>query len=153
VTRVYADMVADLFHYGHAEFLRRARELGDVLVVGIHSDATVESYKRAPLTTMDERVKVVEACRYVDEVIADAPLAVTKDWIEQHRIDLVVHGDDIDDRQIEAMYAVPARMGILRTVPYTAGISTSELLQRLERRLAEPGRGVKSKPAAADPAA
>jgi cytidyltransferase-like protein len=153
VTRVYADMVADLFHYGHAEFLRRARELGDVLVVGIHSDATVESYKRAPLTTMEERVKVVEACRYVDEVIPDAPLAVTSDWIERHRIDLVVHGDDLDDEQAEAMYTAPAAMGILRTVPYTAGISTSEILLRLEQRLGRPEPGVKSKPSAADPAA
>jgi cytidyltransferase-like protein len=153
VTRVYADMVADLFHYGHAEFLRRARELGDVLVVGIHSDEVVESYKRAPLTTMEERVKVVEACRYVDEVIADAPLAVTEEWIKQHRIDLVVHGDDIDDRQTDAMYAVPARMGILRTVPYTAGISTSEILRRLEQRLGASEPGVKSDSAAADSAA
>jgi cytidyltransferase-like protein len=133
---VYADMVADLFHYGHAEFLRRARELGDVLIVGIHSDATVESYKRAPLTTMPERVRVVEACRYVDEVIPDAPLAVTREWIERHRIDLVVHGDDLDAEEEASMYEVPAAMGILRTVPYTAGISTSEILRRLERLLA-----------------
>jgi glycerol-3-phosphate cytidylyltransferase len=146
-------MVADLFHYGHAEFLRRARELGDILVVGIHSDEVVESYKRAPLTTMEERVKVVEACRYVDEVIPDAPLAVTEDWIERHRIDLVVHGDDIDGRQTDAMYAVPARMGILRTVPYTTGISTSEIMRRIEQRLGAPEPGVKSQPSAADPTA
>jgi glycerol-3-phosphate cytidylyltransferase len=134
VTRVYADMVADLFHYGHVEFLRRARELGDELVVGIHSDATVESYKRAPVMTMPERVRVVEACRYVDEVVPDAPLEVSEDWIERHRIDLVVHGDDLDPEQEAAMYAVPASMGILRTVPYTEGISTSDLLARLRAR-------------------
>jgi cytidyltransferase-like protein len=138
VTRVYVDMVADLFHYGHAEFLRRARELGDELVVGIHSDATAESYKRAPMMTMPERVQVVEACRYVDEVVPDAPLEVTRDWIERHRIDLVVHGDDLDHEQEAAMYAVPASMGILRTVPYTPGISTSELLGRLRTRLEAP---------------
>jgi glycerol-3-phosphate cytidylyltransferase len=153
VTRVYADMVADLFHHGHAEFLRQARALGDVLVVGIHSDEVVESYKRAPLMTMDERIRVVEACRYVDEVIPDAPLAVTKDWIERHRLDLVVHGDDIDGEETARMYETPAAMGILRTVPYTAGISTSELLRRLAQRLGQPESGVKSKPSAADPAA
>jgi cytidyltransferase-like protein len=132
VTRVYADMVADLFHYGHVEFLRRARDLGDVLVVGIHSDATVESYKRAPLTTMQERVRVVEGCRYVDEVISDAPLAVTEEWIGRHRIDLVAHGDDLSEEEADLMYAIPAAMGILRTVPYTKGISTSEILRRLD---------------------
>lgn len=136
MTRVYADMVADLFHYGHAEFLRQARELGDTVVVGIHSDADVKSYKRAPIMSMLERVRVVEACRYVDEVIPDAPVAVTREWIERHRIDLVVHGDDIDrEQRLADMYAVPTAMGILRTVPYTAGISTTELLARLRAQL------------------
>ena len=78
MTRVYADMVADLFHAGHVEFLRRARELGDELVVGIHSDETVAGYKRAPVMTMAERVRVVAACRHVDEVVPDAPLSVTR---------------------------------------------------------------------------
>ena len=135
MTRVYADMVADLFHYGHVEFLRRAREVGDVLIVGIHSDETVGSYKRAPVMTMLERVRVVEACRYVDEVVPDAPLSVTREWIERHRIDVVVHGDDLDRDETTSMYEIPAAMGILRTVPYTAGISTSEILRRLDARL------------------
>jgi glycerol-3-phosphate cytidylyltransferase-like family protein len=112
----------------------------------------VESYKRAPLTTMQERVRVVEGCRHVDEVIPDAPLAVTGEWIERHRIDLVVHGDDLDDEETASMYEVPAAMGILRTVPYTAGISTSELLQRLERRLAKGGSDRQSRHAASGPA-
>lgn len=134
MTRVYADMVADLFHYGHAEFLRRAGELGDTLLVGIHSDATVESYKRRPVLSMHERIGVVEACRYVDKVIADAPLSIDEEWIDLHRIDLVVHGDDISEDDTERMYAVPAALGILRTIPYTAGISTSEILRRLRER-------------------
>ena len=56
MTRVYVDMAADLFHFGHVELLRRARELGDVLVVGIHSDETVARYKRSTVMTMEERV-------------------------------------------------------------------------------------------------
>lgn len=131
MTRVYADMVADLFHHGHVEFLRRARELGDELVVGIHSDEDVRSYKRPPVMTMEERVAVVRGCRYVDEVIPNAPLRVTRDWIERHGIDLVVHGDDFDRDRLRKMYAEPDDMGILRTVPYTPGISTSELRERL----------------------
>jgi cytidyltransferase-like protein len=137
VTRVYADMAADLFHYGHVEFLRRARELGDELVVGIHSDETVESYKRAPVMTMPERVRVVEACRHVDEVVPDAPLSITREWIDRHRIELVVHGDDLDREEASLMYEVPAAMGILRTVPYTSGISTTEIFRRLEQRASE----------------
>ena len=43
ITRVYVDMVADLFHYGHVNFLRQAKSHGDFLLVGVHSDETVES--------------------------------------------------------------------------------------------------------------
>jgi cytidyltransferase-like protein len=134
MTRVYVDMVGDLFHHGHVEFLRRARDLGDELVVGVHSDATAQAYKRLPVMTLPERVEVVESCRYVDQVIADAPLEVTADWVERHRIDLVVHGDDLDDAARTTMYRVPDEMGILRIVPYTQGISTSDILRRLDQR-------------------
>lgn len=136
MTRVYVDMVADLFHHGHAELLRRARALGDELVVGVHSDADVETYKRRPIMTLEERRRTVAACRYVDEVIPDAPLAVTSEWLERHRIDLVVHGDDFDQEQLTRYYAVPQRLGILRLVPATPGISTTRLLRRVEDRLA-----------------
>jgi cytidyltransferase-like protein len=140
MTRVYADMVADLFHYGHVDFLRRARALGDELVVGIHSDATVASYKSAPILSMDERARVVAGCRYVDEVVTDAPLEVGSTWLDRHEIDLVVHGDDFDHEQLMAMYREPYERGILRTLPYTAGISTTEILARLHALLsAEPG--------------
>ena len=46
---VYVDMVGDLFHYGHVEILRRAKEKGDKLIVGVHSDETVMEYKRKPI--------------------------------------------------------------------------------------------------------
>jgi len=55
MTRVYVDMVADLFHYGHVEFLKKARSLGDYLLVGIHADDAVASHKRSTILTMDER--------------------------------------------------------------------------------------------------
>ena len=51
MVRVYADMVADLFHHGHVLFLQRARSLGDYLIVGIHADDVVMSYKRRPILT------------------------------------------------------------------------------------------------------
>ncbi|MFI5036458.1 MAG: adenylyltransferase/cytidyltransferase family protein [Acidimicrobiales bacterium] len=137
MTRVYVDMVADLFHFGHVEFLHRARQCGDELVVGIHSDETVATYKRRPLMTMPERIAVVAGCRYVDEVVADAPLEVTREWLTELRIDLVVHGDDLDEATAQRMYAVPIAMGIYRTIPYTPGVSTSEVLERLRQRLAD----------------
>ena len=132
MTRVYADMVADLFHYGHVEFLRKARSLGDYLPAGICSDDSLVAYKRRPILTMEERAASVAGCRYVDEVLPDAPFRVTRDWIERHAIDVVVRGDDLSDEQTDYFYRVPIDIGIFRTVPYTRGISTSEIIRRCQ---------------------
>lgn len=138
--RVYVDMVADLFHYGHVELLRRARDLGDYLIVGVHNDDTVASYKRPPIMTMDERIRVVAACRYVDEALPDAPLILGADWLDQHRIDLVVHGDDFNEETLSSFYRVPIERGAFRVVPYTPTISTTSILARISDRVC-PGVG------------
>ena len=135
MTRVYVDMVADLFHYGHANFLRQAKQFGDHLIVGIHSDEVVKEYKRTPILTMRERVDTVSACRYVDEVISDAPLIVDSKWLNTHRIDLVVHGDDFSEHMKQLCYKVPINLGILRLVSYTSSISTTEIIERIERQI------------------
>ena len=135
MTRVYVDMVADLFHYGHANFLRQAKQFGDHLIVGIHSDEVVKEYKRTPILTMRERVDTVSSCRYVDEVISDAPLVVDLKWLNKHRIDLVVHGDDFSEHMKQLCYKVPIDLGILRLVSYTSRISTTEIIQRIERHI------------------
>ena len=128
--RVYADMVADLFHYGHMRFLKKARAIGDYLLVGIHADDVLVSYKRRPILTMEERVSSVAECRYVDEALPNAPLMVDRAWIEKYNIDLVVHGDDYSQEQQEYYYKVPIKMGIFRTVAYTQGIWTTVIIRR-----------------------
>ena len=137
MTRVYVDMVADLFHYGHANFLRQAKQFGDHLIVGIHSDEVVKEYKRTPILTMRERVDTVSSCRYVDEVISDAPLVVDLKWLNKHRIDLVVHGDDFSEHMKQLCYKVPIDLGILRLVSYTSMISTTEIIKRIEKHIIE----------------
>ena len=128
--RVYADMVADLFHFGHVEFLRKVSEQGDYVLVGIHADDVVEGYKRKTILTMQERMSCVAGCRYVNEVIPNAPLQVDSQWIQKHNIDLVVHGDDMSEEQLRHLYGTPMDMGIFRTVPYTKSISTTEIIRR-----------------------
>ena len=135
MTRVYVDMVADLFHYGHANFLRQAKQFGDHLIVGIHSDEVVKEYKRTPILNMKERVDTVSSCRYVDEVISDAPLVIDLKWLNTHRIDLVVHGDDFSEHMKQLCYKVPIDLGILRLVSYTTRISTTEIIERIEKHI------------------
>ena len=128
--RVYADMVADLFHYGHIEFLRQVSALGDYVLVGINADDVAETYKRRPVQTMEERIVSVTTCQYVDEVIPNAPWVFDPVWIEKYSIDLVVHADDYSDKQQRYFYKVPIEMGIFRTVVYTKSISTTEIIRR-----------------------
>ena len=71
---VYVDMCADLLHYGHTRFLEKAKKLGEKLVVGIHSDETIKSYKRIPVCIMKERIELVKSVKWIDEIIEDVLL-------------------------------------------------------------------------------
>ena len=93
-TTVYADIVGDLFHAGHVSLLRAARAMGDRLIVGVHDDEAVASYKRMPVLSMQERMAVAEGCRYCDVVLPHAPLIISEAFLRENEIDLVVHGDD-----------------------------------------------------------
>ena len=85
--------------------------------------------------TMKERIAVVASCRYVDEVIPDAPLIVDLEWIKKHNIHVVVHGDDFSEDLLQLCYKVPIEMGIFEKVPYTPGISTTDIIKRLKNTL------------------
>ena len=124
-------MTADLFHYGHVNFLKNASLIGDFLIVGIHSDKVVQGYKRSPIMTMEERIAVVSAIKYVDEVIPEAPLLIDEKWIKKYDIDMIVHGDDWEISKLQNIYKIPIEMGIFKTVPHTPSISTTDIIKRL----------------------
>lgn len=132
--RVYVDVVGDLFHSGHVAFFQQARAFGDYLIVGVLADDVVEGYKRTPILTLEERVKAIQACKLVDEVIVAPPLRLTEQMIHDYRIDYVVHGDDFNPALLDDQYGVSRRLGIFRTVPYTKGISTTEIIRRISER-------------------
>lgn len=132
--RVYVDMVGDLFHPGHVELLRQARSFGDWLIVGVLSDDVVAAYKRRPIMTLNERVAVIRACRYVDEVVPNAPDVVTAEFLEEHDISLVVHGDDVSDQAVETLYGDVVAAAKLRLVQREPGVSTTEIIRRVQDR-------------------
>ncbi len=158
----YADMVGDLFHGGHVNFLRQVRVLACEraadrdgvpleeadshvrLLVGLLGDDAAAAYKRRPIVPLAERVAVVGACRYVDLVVPDCPLIVDDPFIEQHELDLVVHGDDFEENEIAHYYGAAVRLGIFATVPYTSAdaagnpLSTTAIIARA-RSEQEPG--------------
>ena len=131
---IYCDMCADLFHWGHVNILRDAKNLGDKLIVGIHSDETIISYKRKPIMNMYERIKVVESCKYVDRVIPNAPLIITKDFLHKYGINLVIHAhDEKDNPKYNFMYKIPYELGIFKRINYTKGISTTDIIDRIKK--------------------
>jgi cytidyltransferase-like protein len=130
--RVYASMVADLFHYGHVEFLKQAHSLGATVIVGIIPDDVATSYKRAPILHQKERAQVIAGCKYVDEVIENAPLIVTGDFIKEYKIDFVVHGDDFKDDDLFLYFAEPLAMNIMRIASYSKKISTTMIIERIK---------------------
>ena len=78
----------DLFHFGHLEILRRARELGDLLIVGISTDEFNEIKGKKCVYPFEHRIKIVEAIKYVDKVIPE------KNW-QQKRKDILLNNVDI----------------------------------------------------------
>jgi cytidyltransferase-like protein len=132
---VYVDVVFDLFHSGHVEFLRQSRAFGDKLVVGLVSDDDVASYKPRPIMTLEERAAIVSACRYVDRVIPNAPLHCTRGFLDNIGAAFVCHGDDFTPEQLDYWYGDLKGTGRLKVVPYTRGVSSREIISRIADRL------------------
>ena len=134
--RIYADVIFDLFHRGHVEFLKKisALEKNSYIMVGTYSDDVVESYKRKPIFCMEDRIEIMKACKYIDEVIPNSPFLITKEFLELHQIDYVAHGNDMLDYIKKYNYPVPIEMGIMRIVPRWEGISTTKIIEEIKKR-------------------
>lgn len=90
----YTTGVYDMFHIGHLNILKRAKEQCDYLIVGVSTDALVESYKnKTPIIPFEERVAIVAAIKYVDKVVAQENMDKFKAWESLH-FDAIFHGDD-----------------------------------------------------------
>eukprot|EP00897_Mesotaenium_endlicherianum_P003384 jgi/Mesen1/3073/ME000181S02148 len=134
---VYMDGAFDLFHTGHVETLKKARELGDFLLVGIHTDATVSKHRGShhPIMNLHERSLSVLACRYVDEIIMGAPWEVTRDLVTTFNISAVVHGSTAEPNVLlngeTDPYSVPKQMGIYKLVESRRDMTTSSIMKRI----------------------
>lgn len=115
----------DVLHIGHINILERARQLGDFLAVGVSSDAlNLRKKGRTPIYPEDHRVKIIESLRFVDLVFIEESLEKKKDYILEHRADIMAMGDDwvgrFDDMKpyCEVVY-----------LPRTPSISTTEVIE------------------------
>ncbi|XWS35456.1 hypothetical protein CRYUN_Cryun21dG0127900 [Craigia yunnanensis] len=136
VVRVYMDGCFDMMHYGHCNALRQARALGDQLVVGVVSDAEIIVNKGPPVTPLHERMIMVKAVKWVDEVICDAPYAITEDFMkklfDEYNIDYIIHGDDpcVLPDGTDA-YALAKKAGRYKQIKRTEGVSSTDIVGRM----------------------
>jgi cytidyltransferase-like protein len=129
---VYVDMVGDLFHANHVKLFKEAKAFGNNLLVGIHSDETVQNYKCTPILTMYERAEVIDACKYVDKIILNAPEIITEDYLNKHDIDLVVHAHaESKCSKYNKMYENAIKLNKFKRLDYHGGISTTEIKRRV----------------------
>ncbi|MQL82477.1 hypothetical protein Taro_014961 [Colocasia esculenta] len=134
--RVYMDGCFDMMHYGHCNALRQARALGDQLVVGVVSDVEITANKGPPVTPLNERMIMVGAVKWVDEVIPDAPYAITEEFMtklfNEYNIDYIIHGDDpclLPDGT--DAYALAKKAGRYKQIKRTEGVSSTDIVGRM----------------------
>ena len=127
------DGVFDLFHQGHLDSIQRCKEMGDV-VIGVISDKEATSYKREPIICERHRYNMVRALRMVDEVIEDAPLHVTAEFIREHNIDLIVHGfsEQSDYEKQKDFFKIPTELGIFKMIKYSTGNNTTNIIKKIQ---------------------
>ncbi len=134
--RVYIDGIFDLFHIGHLESFKKSRRFykNTYLIVGIISDKNAEDYKRKPIIRENYRYEIIKNLKLVDLVIEDAPLIVTKDFIEKYNIDLVVHGfaNEGDLENQKEFFKVPIQMKKFKTIEYYKELSTTDIINKIK---------------------
>ena len=129
---VFTNGVFDLLHRGHAEYLEDARALGDRLVVGVNTDASVRRLKgpSRPIVGEQDRAALVRALACVDLVVLfddDTPQRL----IEAVKPDVLVKGADYAPADIVGREFVESRGGSVTTIPLREGLSTSEIVKRI----------------------
>eukprot|EP01087_Luapelamoeba_hula_P022249 TRINITY_DN792_c0_g1_i1.p1 TRINITY_DN792_c0_g1~~TRINITY_DN792_c0_g1_i1.p1 ORF type:complete len:287 (+),score=51.94 TRINITY_DN792_c0_g1_i1:43-861(+) len=130
--RVWTDGCFDSMHFGHANALRQAKALGDYLIVGVHSDAEIAKNKGPTVNNEKERYAAVAACKWVDEVVEDAPYVTQLSMLEEHNVDFCVHGDDLVSTSggVDCYHEVKTA-GRYREVHRTTGVSTTDIVRRM----------------------
>ena len=134
-TIVFTNGCFDIIHRGHVEYLRKAKLLGDILIVGLNSDASVRRIKGEPRPYQNEsdRTAILDAMEMVDLVVIfaeDTPL----DLICELKPDIIVKGGDYDSHSIVGANEVVGWGGSIKILPFLKGYGTSKLVEKILER-------------------
>ncbi|WP_187262801.1 D-glycero-beta-D-manno-heptose 1-phosphate adenylyltransferase [Pontibacter beigongshangensis] len=130
---VFTNGCFDILHLGHVDYLEKARQLGDKMVLGLNTDASICRIKGPGRPLQDEmsRARVMASLLFVDAVVLfddDTPLKL----IEAVQPDILVKGDDYSIENIVGHEVVLARGGAVETVPLVKGYSTTSIVKKIE---------------------
>jgi len=131
----YTTGVFDMFHIGHLNILKRAKEKCDYLIVGVSTDELCLSYKhKAPIVPYEERKAIVEAIKYVDEVVPQVDRDKFGAW-EKYNFDVMFVGDDWKGSPLfSALEERFKEIGVsIVYFPYTTGTSSTVLREKLDK--------------------
>eukprot|EP00866_Antonospora_locustae_P002365 jgi/Antlo1/2365/198 len=130
--KVWVDGCYDLFHYGHANGLRQAREMGDGVVLALHSNASILHNKGLPVMEDIERYEVARSCRWATELVEDAPFVTDMEIVRKYGCSMVFHSDDtVNDADGNDCYREARAHDIYGEFERTQGISTTEIVGRM----------------------
>ena len=130
--RVWGNGCYDVFHFGHANFLRQAKVMGDYMIAGVHGDADITTNKGKPVMDQVERARMISAVRWVDEVQENIPYGNVTKTLDDFNCDFCVHGDDIArDANGNDIYQECKDTNRFRECKRTEGISTTDLIDRI----------------------
>lgn len=130
----YTTGVFDMFHIGHLNILRRAKEQCQYLIVGVSTDQLALTYKKKlPVIPFEERMAIVEAIRYVDQVVPQTTMDKLEAW-NTHHFDVIFHGDDWKGSALYSQIQQKLeKVGCdLVFLPHTQGTSSTLLTQTLQ---------------------
>lgn len=133
---VFTNGCFDIVHLGHIDYLEKARALGDRLVLGLNTDASVSRIKGPlrPVVNEYARSRLMAAMAFIDLVVLfDEP--TPKELIEAIRPDILVKGDDYTVATIVGADFVLANGGSVETIPLVKGYSTTSLIERIKQSM------------------
>ncbi len=132
----YTTGVFDMFHIGHLNILRRAKEMCEYLIVGVSTDEVVETYKKkTPIIPFDERCAIVSAIKFVDKVVPQTSMDKMEAYKEL-KFDALFHGSDwkgsdMYNKIVEEFQSVGVDVVFL---PHTEGISSTTIREKMNNR-------------------
>lgn len=129
---VFTNGCFDIIHRGHVEYLQEAKLLGDFLIVGLNSDASVKRIKGKPRPYQDEqdRAAILNAMKMVDMVVMfdeDTPLEL----ICELKPNVLVKGGDYDSQSIVGAIEMEGWDGSVKIIPFIKGYGTSKLVEKI----------------------